>query len=67
MKRYDACLALIRSEETWYHCSWCMSGDFDICDWCYNVGSRCLHGDHVLHIDGQPSGNDHPLRNVPNG
>ena len=39
-----------------FHCNICASGDFDICQACYDSGKHCLDNDHVL-VELEKTGN----------
>ncbi|KAH8744168.1 ankyrin repeat-containing domain protein, partial [Hyaloscypha finlandica] len=47
-KNCDVCLLGVSDEDTYYHCRFCNSGDFNICEDCFARKARCLDQCHVL-------------------
>ena len=44
----DVCVLGISKEDTYYYCSICYSGDFDICEECFTIKAHCLGQSHTL-------------------
>jgi hypothetical protein len=44
----DLCDRALCDEESFYHCSECSQGAFDVCKTCYSQGRRCKDSQHKL-------------------
>jgi hypothetical protein len=44
----DVCTLGILGEDTYYHCSFCNRGDFDICKECFAMKAHCLDESHTI-------------------
>jgi ankyrin repeat protein len=44
----DVCILGILEKDTYYHCSVCIDGDFDICKECFAMKAHCLDKSHTI-------------------
>jgi len=44
----DICILGILEKDTYYHCSVCNNGDFDICKECFAMKAHCLDKSHTM-------------------
>ena len=45
----DVCILGVLEKDTYYHCSVCNDGDFDICKECFAMKAHCLDESHTIY------------------